>query len=114
MAATTLTKTVAPGQWSLTGTALTMEVADVANGNDFAQDRDVLVIAHNTGGSAYTVTITSTADPKYGRTGDVNAQSLAAGEIRIFRLTGSGWADSNGKINLGASNAAVKFGVVVL
>ena len=114
MAATTLTKTVAPGKWSLTGQAVTMEAADTANDNDFAQDRDVLIVAHNTGGSAYTVTITSVADPKYGRTGDVNAQSLAAGEIRIFRLTGLGWADSNGKINLSASNVAVKFGVIVL
>lgn len=114
MAATTLTKTVAPGLWSQVGIALTMEVADTVNDNDFAQDRDILLVAHNTGGSAYTVTITSAADPRFGRTGDVSAQSLAAGEIRIFRLTGSGWADANGKINLSASNAAVKFGVVVL
>lgn len=114
MAATTLTKTVSPGKYSQTGTAVTMAGADVGNGNDFAQDRDVLVIAQNTGGSPYTVTITSQADPQYGRTGDVNAQSLAAGEIRIFRLTGPGWADSNGKINISATNAAVQFGVVVL
>jgi hypothetical protein len=114
MTATTLTKTVAPGKWSTSGVVATMEVADTANDNDFAQDRDILLIVHNTGGSAYTVTITSEADPKYGRTGDVSAQSLAAGEIRLFRLTGQGWADSNGKINVSASNVAVKFGVIVL
>lgn len=111
---TTLTKTVAPGKWSTTGTAVTMAAADVGGGNDFPQDRDVLVIAWNSGASPYTVSITSQADPDYGRTGDVNAQSLAADEIRIFRLTGPGWADSNGNINLSASNAAVYFGVVVL
>ena len=115
MPATTLTKTVAPDKWSQTGSAVTMAAGDVANGNDFAQDRDVLLIAHNTdGATAYYVTITSQADPRYGRTGDVTQQDLAAGEVRVFRLTGEGWADSNGKINVTVENAAIELGVVVL
>lgn len=113
--ATTLTKTVAPGKWSQSGIAVTMAAGDVGSGNDFPQDRDLLLVAHNTSGATpYYVTITSQADPTYGRTGDVNQQDLAAGEIRVFRLTGPGWADGNGNINVQVENAAIELGVIVL
>ena len=112
--ATTLTKTVAPGLWSTIGAEVTMAAGDVGSGNDFAQDRDCLLVAWNSGASPYYVTITSQADSRYGRTGDVTQQDLAADEIRVFRLTGDGWADSNGKINVAVENAAIKLGVLVL
>jgi len=114
MAETALTRTTAPDKFSQTGVALTMTAADVANGNSIAGATDLLVIAHNTGGSPYTVTITSQADPRTGRTGDVSAQSLAPDEYRVFRLSNLGWANSSRLIIIAASNAAVKIGVVVL
>lgn len=114
MATTNLTKTTSPGFWSQTGTALTMATADTSNNNHIVAAGDCILVAHNTGGQAYTVTITSVADPVTGRTGNVNAQSLAAGEIRIFRLTNNGWANSSGQIVVSANNAAVKFGVIQL
>lgn len=115
MAATTLTPIAAPGLFSQTGTAITMTAADVSNGNDFVASGTQLIIAQNTdGASARTVTITSVADPVTGRTGNVAAQSLAVSEIRIFMVQPRGWADSNGKINLSASNAAIKFGIINL
>jgi hypothetical protein len=116
MAGVTLTRTNAPGRWSTTGTAVTMTaaVADAGDENDFDTGNDLLVIAHNTDAGAQTVTITSVADSKFGRTGDVLAQSLAASEIRMFRLTNAGWTDSSGKINIAASSANVNFGIVVL
>lgn len=114
MAATTLTITNAPGLFSQTGVAITMAAADVSNGNDFVANGTQAIVAHNSGASTYTVTITSVADPVTGRTGNVAAQNVAAGEIRLFLVQPRGWADGNGKINLSASNVAVKFGVINL
>lgn len=112
--ATALTLTTAPGFYSTTGVAMTMTAADTGSGNEFPASGKMLILAHNTGGSAYTVTITSSADAATGRTGSVSAQSLAAGEIRAFIIKPNGWKDANGKIQLSASNTAVKFGVMYL
>lgn len=112
--ATNINKQTGPGFWSTTGLAVTETAADTGAGNETAGVNDVLLIAHNTHGSTtYTVTITSVAD-QFGRTGNVAAVNLVAGEIRIFRLTMHGWADSNGKFNFSANNAAIKFGLVTL
>ena len=114
MAETALTRTTAPGKFSQTGVVLTMTAADVANGNSIAGAVDLLIVCHNTGASQRTVTITSVADPRTGRTGNVAAQALAAGEYRIFRLGNLGWANSSRLIIISANNAEVKIGVVVL
>jgi len=112
--ATNINKQTAPGFWSTTGLAVTMTVADVGAGNETAAVNDVLLIARNSHATnPFTVTITSAAD-QYGRLGNVAAQSLVAGEIRIFRLTMHGWADVNGKYLFSANNAAILFGVVQL
>lgn len=102
------------GAYAADAADLTMTAADVANMNQFTASGKDLVIAHNTGASAYTVTITSSPDP-YGRSRDIATYSLAAGEYGVFgpfELTG--WAQTDGKVYLQASNAAVKFGVVAL
>lgn len=114
MAETALTKTTAPGKFSQTGTILTMAAADVGNGNKLAGGGDILILAHNTGASTRTVTITSVADPVTGRTGSVTAQNILAGEYRIFRLSSFGWANSAGEIIIAANHAEVKFGVIDL
>lgn len=114
MAPTLLTKTNAPGSYAHAGAALTLANADVANGNDFVANGHDLIIAHNSGASPYTVTVTSQPDP-FGRTKHITAESLAAGEIRIFGpFALVGWAGSNGRILVSASNSAVKLGVVKL
>jgi len=87
--------------------------ADVANKNQFAPSGDDLVIVHNTGASAYTVTFTSIAD-EFKRTGDISAYSVDAGEIAAFRFKKPGWNQADGKIYIEASNAAVKFAVIQL
>lgn len=115
MPRTALTKTVNPGGYSVTGRILTMAAADATNKNSFtASNRDV-VFAHNTGGSSATVTINSTPD-NLGRLGDVNAQTLLAGEYRVFGpLSKHGWVQSDGAtVHLEASSTAVKFGVLSL
>ena len=116
MARTALTKTTAPGGYgaSLAGANLTLAAADISNLNSFVANGNDLVIAQNTGVSAYTVTITSAPDA-YGRTGDIATESLAAGEIHIFGpFPLPGWQQTDGSIYLQASNAAVKFGIVKL
>lgn len=118
MARTTLTAKTALGGKTNAYTAnaadLTMTGADVANMNDVVASGKDLIIAHNTGASPYTVTITSIADP-FGRTGDITTYSMDAGEYAIFGPFGSdGWLQADGRLYFQASNVAVKFGIVRL
>jgi len=93
---------------------ITMLVADVSNKEMVVASGNDLVVAHNTGGSPYTITVSSVVDP-YGRTGDVAAYSLGAGEYAVFGpFANDGWRQTDGKLYFEASNAAVKFGVVKL
>jgi hypothetical protein len=119
MARTTLTKTTAVGaygDYSVANVAdVVMAAADTVNKNQFVASSRDLVIAHNTGGSAYTVTIDSVADPHYGREGDITTYSIGAGEIAVFGpFQRPGWLQSDGYVYLEASNALVYFGVVAL
>lgn len=114
MAEQVLAITTAPGFYSQTGQVVTITANDVGGNNSIVVTSDCLVIAHNTDVGAQTVTITSTADPTFGRVGNVAAQSLAADEIRVFRLTRIGWANSNGLIIVSGSDANINFGVIAL
>ena len=114
MAKVVLPKTTAPGFWSTTGTVVTMTAGDAALGNYFDMIGECLLIARNSGASPYTITIESVADPTYGRSGSVAAQSLAAGEVRVFRLVPTGWQQSNGQVYVTVSNAAILIGIVQL
>lgn len=52
---------------------------------------------------------------QYGRSGDIAAYSLAAGDIAVFGpFKRDGWVQADGNIYLQASNVAVKFGVITL
>lgn len=114
MTRTTLTKTAAPGEADYSGLALTKTAADTSNQNQFAASGNDLIIAHNTGASTYTVTITSSADA-LGRTQDVDAVDIEADEILIFGpLKLTGWVQSDGYIYLESNNAAVEFGIIAL
>lgn len=114
MARTALTKTIPPGGYAGAGETLTETAADTSNKNEFTCTGNDLIIAHNTGGSAYTVTINS-VDDKYNRSEDITAESIAAGAIHIFGpFPYHGWQQSDGVIHLEASNAAVKFAIVQL
>ena len=117
MARVLLAKTTALGAYASYGANLadlTMAAANVADKNYFVAGGNDLVIAHNTGVGAVTVTVTSVADP-YNRTGDIAAYSLAAGEYGVFGpFKNLGWAQSNGQVYLEAASADVKFGVVAV
>lgn len=115
MARTTLTKTTAPGGYAAAAVAVTMTAADVANKNQFRVAGSDLLIVHNTGASQRTFTITSSADPIFGRTKDITAETIDAGVIKVFGpIHPTGWIQSDGYVYLEANNAEVKFGVVAM
>lgn len=114
MARATLTKTTAPTKFSMTGAVVTMTAANVTDKNQFLPSGDDLLIIQNSGAAPYTVTITSVADPRTGRTGDVTALSIPAGQMRVFRMGAIGWRQGDGYVYLEATNASVLFGVVSL
>lgn len=117
MPRTSLTKTPAIGPYPASVPADSLDVAftaaDVANKNQFAPGGDDLVLMWNSGASPYTVTITSAPDA-FNRSSDITTYSLAAGDIAAFRVKTMGWVQSDGKVYLEGSNAAVKFAVIAL
>lgn len=117
MARTLLTpkKVVGPyGTYSAGAATLAPAAADTTNNNAFVASGNDLILAQNSGGSAYTVTITSAPDA-FGRSQDIATYSLAAGEIALFGpFPQMGWMQTVGQIYLQASNAAVKFAVIQL
>ena len=114
--ATDLTMTTAEGFWDQQGIVVTMQALDNTNGNQFVAQNDALAIVQNTDSVSRSVQFTSQSDADAGRTGGTNInQVLAAGEIRVFRFTKSGWADSNGNVQLpSGQNANLKAGIVKL
>lgn len=117
MARATITKTTPLGSYGAYSgvlAKLNQTAADVSNKNMFAVGGNDLVIAHNTGASPATVTFNSVADPQFGRTGDITAYSIPAGELAVFGpFKPAGWSNS-GYINCEASAADVKFSVIAV
>lgn len=85
-----------------------------SSGNMFVCSGKDILIAHNTGAGAHTITVSSVADP-FGRTGDVAAYSLGAGEYAAFGpFDTTGWRQTDGYMYIEANHAEVKFGVIAL
>ena len=107
---TTLTRT----GWPTDGVTATFTAADVANKEQFALTGKEIVVARNSGASARTVTINSVAIN--GRTGDITADSIAAGATHVYGPFNpdGGWAQTDGTLHLEADNAEVLFAVFVL
>src|ERR1043165_8918269 len=89
---------------------LVFSAADTVNLNQIALGaaKYLLLLWNNTGGSAYTITLTSVAD-KFGRTGDITTYSVGIGEFGGILIDRDIWAQTDGNLYLQASNAAVKF-----
>jgi hypothetical protein len=80
---------------------------DSTNFNDMAITGRELLVFYNSGGSAYTVTIYSAAD-SFGRSGAITAYSLGTLEYAVFGpFPVDVYAQTTGRINFDASNAAV-------
>lgn len=115
MARTALTTTAVPNPYAAAGVAITFTAADTANQNQVVLTGREIVVAHNTGATPHTVTITSSADP-YNRTKDITAEAIAAGELRVYGagMALAGWQQTDGKLYLEANHAEVKFGILKL
>jgi hypothetical protein len=88
--------------------------ADAVNGNSFiCTGRELLLIRNDHQTDPATITITSAPDP-YGRTKDIAAYSLAAGEFAAFWIGKSiGWRQSDGKVWLSiAGTGTIKLAVL--
>ena len=113
MAETDVTATDLTAEYLASLTLLTQAAADVANGNRVRLSGNDLVIAHNTGASDHTVTITSVADA-HNRSGTITGATVAAGTIRCFRVKNrEGW-ESSGYFLFSANHAEVKFSIIRL
>lgn len=114
MARQTLTKTTASSNgWPTDGVTITETAAIVADKEQFAATGKEIVIARNTDVGAQTVTITSVS--YLGRTGDITADSIAAGALHVYGpFNIDGWRQTDGYIYLEASSANVKFSVITL
>lgn len=94
---------------------LTMTAADAGNFEQVALTGRQILVWHNTGVSARTVTVTSIADGSKRRTGDITTYSIGAGKYGAagpFEI--DGWRQTDGYLYFAASHADVKFGVVTL
>lgn len=93
---------------------ITMQAADASNFEEVTHDGALLVIAHNTGAGAQTVTIESIVDER-GRTGEITTYSLAAGDYAVFGpFDLEGWEQADGNLDFKGSHADVKMAVVSL
>lgn len=119
MARTTLTRTSSLGPYpslpvSANAGDTVMTAADVSNKNQILLDRDLIVVIQNTDTVDRTFTITSAPDAQK-RSGDIGPYTLSADEVFHFRVNQvSGWVQSDGYLYIEASNAAVKFGVILV
>lgn len=93
-------------------TANSLDVAETApndtNGCDYVPTGREIVVLHNTTVGAATFTLVSSADP-YGRTGDITAYSLGAGEFAALIPPSTGFLGAGGKITITVSDPGIKF-----
>jgi len=117
MAREILAKTICPGNLASIGLDVTMTAANTGDKNRFlATGKEILIARNSAGAAAHTVTVTSAPDHK-GRTKDVTAFSMAAGDVSVFgpwQTKLAGWIQPDGYIYLEANHAEILFGVLVI
>ena len=93
---------------------LTLTTADTVNLEQVLLDGPILIVAHNNGVGARTITLTSSPDAAL-RTGDVSAYSIGADKIAIFKVDRTdGWRQTDGFLYIQGSHAEVRWGIVRL
>ncbi len=88
--------------------------SDPENGNAFpCTGRDLILMHNDHATDPATVTVTSAPDP-YGRTKDIAAYSLAAGDYAAFWIGSTvGWKQSDGKAHLDvAGTGTIEFAIL--
>ena len=101
-----------PGTVSATDLDFLFTAADVANKNDFALTGDEVILVHNTGGSAHTITLITVNDPQ-NRLGTIAGYSVGAGLFAVFSARDiTGWKQTDGKFYLEANHAEIEFAIL--
>lgn len=101
-----------PGIVPALGLDKTFTTADTSNGNSFLSSGRDLLIMYNSGGSPYTVVISSAPDPD-GRFADVT-YTIGAGVYSFVEINSSSvFIQATNLVLLLANNAAIQFLVVM-
>lgn len=101
---------ISAGAVSQAGTA-----ADATNKEQTPLTGREIVVCHNTGAGARTVTFTSVADGQTNRSGDISAYSIPAGEVAFFGpFPNRGWRQTDGNLYFEAEHAEVEIHVLRL
>jgi len=91
---------------------LDLEAGDDVNGNDVDCTGAELLVVKNTDVGAQTVTITAAPD-EFGRAGAITTYSVGADETAVFGpFPTAGWRQTDGKLYIDVSDAAVEIGVL--
>lgn len=114
MEETVLTPSDSPSRYAGNSKIITMAAADAVNDNIVTMSDDMLVIVRNSGTSAHTITIASQPDPNTGRTANITALSIAAGQTRVFRFAKVGWANANNQLVIDPEHAELLIGIIKL
>lgn len=119
MPRTTLPIIDAPGSYptlplSANSRDIVFTAGDAGNNNQFLATGREIVIVQNSGAGARTVTFLSVAD-RFGRTGDMTAYSLGAGEFGLFGpFQLDGWRQTDGYVYTNPEHAEIKYAVIRL
>ncbi len=84
---------------------------DNTNGNSFPCTGEEILLIQNSDVSAHTVTIHSVPDSE-GRTGDITAYNLEAGDIAMVEIPRTGFIQSDGTVYIDANSNLVKVAVL--
>lgn len=100
------------GDYSVANAAdVTFQQADTVNDQLVVMQEGDILLAWNKGAGAQTVTISSVS--LFGRTGDVSAYSVGAGEIMAFGpVLSAGWKQSDGALYFEASSTDIYFAIL--
>lgn len=86
--------------------------AVAADGISYTSSGREVLLVQNTSGGALTFTVASS--PLNGRTGDITAYSLGAGEFAAIMVSGAGWEQASRKVFAVGSTTGIKFAVLRL
>ena len=104
-------RTKANGPWPTSGVVTTFTAANVTDKQETPCTGRELIVARNSGASSRTITIEGV--PIYGRDGDITAESIAAGAVKVFGpFNRKGFRQTDGMIYFEANNAEVLFAVI--
>jgi len=94
----------------------TFAAGTITDGDTFVCTGREILLVQNSDAAPQTITITSVDDEK-GRSEDITAYSMAAGDFAVFGIgltNSSGWKSSSGTVRITVSDADMKVAVLRL